>query len=154
MGRGFVCVDSDEHSEDGRITEDRDVRRRMVDKRRAKLNGIAAEILAPDLYGKQDYDTLLVGWGSTGPVIREAVAAIGRPDTAFLHFKQVYPLSPLIAEYLRRARKVVVIENNATGQFADLLALTTGCETKHRMLKYDGMPFSVEEAAEGIVRYL
>ncbi len=44
-------------------------------------------------------------------------------------------------------QKVITIENNASGQFANLIKKETGFDIKYRILKYDGRPFSVEEVA-------
>ena len=44
-------------------------------------------------------------------------------------------------------KKVVVLENNATGQFANLLRLEYGVEVFKNILKSDGDPFSVEEVS-------
>jgi 2-oxoglutarate ferredoxin oxidoreductase subunit alpha len=145
LGSGFVCVDSDEHDESGHITEDLKLRTRMVDKRLNKLSAIMNEAIPPELVGAGDYETLLIGWGSTYEVIREAMAGLGRDRLAFLHCSQVYPLHPRVAEYLGRARRRVVIENNATSQFGSLLFQHTGLASHTAILKYSGLPFSVEE---------
>ena len=145
-GQETIPADSHEHREDGHITEDETMRTAMVDKRLRKLAGMAAEALAPRLLGEQDdYRTLVIGWGSTYHVIQEALAEIGRKDVAFLHFSQVYPLSAETTGYLKRAERLVLVENNATGQFGKLLKLQTGIEIPHRILKYSGAPFAVEE---------
>jgi len=52
--------------------------------------------------------------------------------------------------YLINAKKVIAIENNASGQFANLIKLETGFEIKNKILKYDGRPFSVEEVTRRI----
>ncbi len=71
-GKALVVVCSDEHSEDGHITEDSTERIKMVDKRNAKLQGMLKEMQAPEVYFG-DSDVLLVGWGSTQGAIKEAV---------------------------------------------------------------------------------
>lgn len=145
-GEGLVGVDSDEHDEEGHITEDLvDVRPRMVEKRLKKLAAIKKEIVPPRLIGSQKYKTLIVSWGSNLNIISEALARLGRKDLACLHFSQVYPLHPKTAAYLKKAKKLILIENNATGQFGQLIKLETGEEFDRRILKYDGLPFSVEE---------
>lgn len=48
------------------------------------------------------------------------------------------------------AVKLIVIEQNETGQFADLIKLETGIDIKDRILKWNGMPFSVEEIANAL----
>lgn len=147
-GAGLVSVDSDEHDEEGHITEDLGIRVRMVDKRLKKADLIAEETLEPELTGNEDYRILVVGWGSTYHILKEAAELAGRSDLAVLHFGQVYPLHPSTADYLRKAEKTAVVENNATSQFGRLVKLETGIDFDEKILKYDGMPFSVEELAE------
>lgn len=152
-GSGLVCADSDEHDEDGRITEDAGVRKAMVEKRLKKAQYLKDEALPPVFNGKDNYETLVVGWGSTCGTIREAVEKLGKDSVAQLHFSQVYPVHKSAADYLRKAKRVVIVENNATSQFGKLLKLETGVEIKDRLLKYDGSPFSVEEVTEGLRKY-
>lgn len=111
-GKGLVCADSDEHSEDGRITEDFDMRVAMVDKRMRKLKSY--EDVEPELIGSKDYSTLIIGWGSTYGAICEALNRLDRDDIAFAFFKQVYPLPSHTAKILRQAQKIIMVENNAT----------------------------------------
>ncbi|MFH1368447.1 MAG: 2-oxoacid:acceptor oxidoreductase subunit alpha [Elusimicrobiota bacterium] len=147
-GEGFVCADSDEHDESGRITEDAGVRKAMVEKRLKKLEYLAKDAEPPVLAGKPDYKTLVVGWGSTFGVIKEALEKLGDASVAHLHFSQVYPVHPETSDYLKKAKKLVIVENNATSQFGKLLKLHTGIEIKNKILKYDGSPFSAEEIVD------
>ncbi len=153
-GDGFVCVDSDEHDEEGRITEDMDVRTKMVNKRLRKLEEIKKEIVPPELAGNNDYKTILIGWGSTYHIIKEALSRISRRDISFLHFKQVYPLHKDTFNYLKRAEKAIIIENNATSQFGNLIKLHTGYEIKDKILQYTGLPFSVESIVKQVTKLL
>ncbi len=144
-GEGLVDVDSDEHDETGHITEDAAVRRRMVDKRRRKFSGLLQAVVEPAFSGDEDFRTLILGWGSTDHAIREALAEVRPAKTAYLHFSQVFPLWSGLAAYLDRAEKVVTVENNAAGQFGQLVTMETGRPIDRRVLKYDGHPFSLEE---------
>lgn len=146
-GNGLVNVDSDEHDEDGHITEDvHETRPKMVEKRLfKKLELLRREIVEPELIGSQDYKKLVIGWGSTYGVCKEAIENLGKDDIAFLHFKQVYPLSPKTSEFLEKAEKSVIVENNATSQFSKVLKLELDFEIDEKFLKYNGVPFSVEE---------
>ena len=145
FGSGLIAVDSDEHDESGHITEDPELRSQMVEKRLKKLDLIRNEIILPELVGKENYRTLVVGWGSTYHVIKEALDVLGRDDVGFLHFKQVYPLPLGVAEYFTKAKEIIVVENNATSQFGKLLRLHLGVEARKQVLKYDGLPFAVED---------
>jgi 2-oxoglutarate ferredoxin oxidoreductase subunit alpha len=147
-GQGLVCVDSDEHDEEGHISEDLDLRTTMTDKRLRKNHALLNDAIAPSLLGSDDYHTLVVSWGSTYHVLREALSSLkGKPVTG-LHFSQLYPLPPQTNEWLRRARQLVVVEGNATGQFANLLEQACHCSVEHRILKYNGLPFTVEELTQ------
>ena len=154
FGDGLVCVDSDEHDEGGHITEDFDLRTKMVSKRLSKLRLIREEAAPPELIGPGNYKTLVIGWGSTYGAIREALGKLGRNDTAFLHFKQVFPLPPDTAGYLERAETLVTVENNATSQFGEFIELRTGFRIDEKILKYNGLPFSVEEIEESLTAIL
>ncbi len=147
-GQGLVCVDSDEHDTEGHITENLDLRTMMVDKRLRKLELLKSEIIPPELVGPEDYKNLVVCWGSTYNVVNEAVENLGKEKVAVLHFKQVYPLPDETVDYLQRAEKAIIIENNATSQFSKLIRLHTGIDIENRILKYNGLSFSVEEVVE------
>jgi len=148
FGQGLVAVDSDEHDEAGHITEDLDLRTKMVDKRLRKFELLKKDIIQPELVGPESYKNLVVCWGSTYNIIREAVKNLGRNDVALLHFKQVYPLPEETMDYLQRAEKTAVVENNASAQLAKLIRLNTGFDIENRILKYNGLSFSVEELTE------
>ncbi len=150
FGSGLVAVDSDEHDEEGHITEDLLLRHKMVDKRLKKLELIQNDALEPTLIGSENYKILLVGWGSTREIIKEALAQMDRKDISFLHFSQVYPLHSKTLNNLKKAVKVIAIENNATTQFADLIDLLTGFQIKDRIHEFNGLPFSVEDIVNSV----
>jgi len=150
FGDGLVHVDSDEHDEYGRLTEDLDIRVKMTDKRLHKLDSIKKDIIEPVFTGSKDYETLVIGWGSTFNVINDALKEINNKKIGYLHFTQVYPISDKIKPYLDKAKNIIIIENNATAQFAKLLKIVTGVEIEHKILKYNGMHFYLEELVEKI----
>jgi 2-oxoglutarate ferredoxin oxidoreductase subunit alpha len=147
-GNALIGVDSDEHDEEGHITEDLALRTRMVDKRLKKLALIKKEALPPTLIGPKDYRVLVIGWGSTLNTIKEALALLGRKDVGFLHFSQVYPLHEKTGEYLKKAEMKIIVENNATSQLGNLIRRHTDIRIEHQILKYSGLAFSVEELVE------
>ena len=147
-GDGLVVVDSDEHDTEGHITEDHDVRIKMVDKRLKKYKAITKEAIPPRLIGKEDSKTLIVCWGSTCNSVSESIKRLKRDDVSMLHFKQVYPLHPDTHRFFEKAEKWIIIENNATSQFGSILKLYTGIDIQTKILKYDGLAFSVEELTE------
>lgn len=154
FGDGFVRFDSHEHDEEGFITEDPEIRTKMVDKRFKKMKAFSEDSIDAEIIGSKFYNTLIVGWGSTYGVIKEAIEIIENKNLAFAYFKQVYPLPGNTAEILSKADKLIIIENNSTSQFGQLLKLHTGKEFNKHILKYDGMPFSLEEIIEKLNEFV
>lgn len=156
----LVVVDSDEHDQDGHIIEDAETRRLMVEKRfHKRLPLIKQEIATPSFHGHEQPEILLVGYGSTFGVMREAVDNLSvRQKIAMLHFSEVYPF-PLsttfdYVELLRSAKQTFCVENNASGQFAQLLRMETGFECGVRINKFDGRPFDIDNLMGEINGYL
>jgi len=146
-GDGVVNVDSDEHTEDGHITEDvHYLRPKMVEKRLYKKHKLlVAEAIEPELIGSENYKILVIGWGSNYSVIKEALEELNKNEIAFLYFKQVYPINKKALDYLKKAQITIIVENNATSQFGKLLKTDLNFNVNKQLLKYNGMPFSVEE---------
>lgn len=148
FGAGLVKVDSDEHDESGQITEDYNVRIKMNDKRLNKGQMLLDDYESAELIGSKEYKHLIVGWGSTYGVLKEYVQTTERNDVSFLYVKQVHPLHPSLKRFFERVENVIVVENNATGQFANLLKLDLDVKVNHKVLKYSGEPFSIEEVEQ------
>ena len=147
-GGGIVRVDSDEHDECGLITESFEMRRKMVEKRFNRLKPLGDAALPPSVIGRHDVaEILVICWGSTLGVLEEALDIIEDNRFAGIHFSQLFPLNPATGAMLEN-RRLIVIENNAQGQFADLLTRETGLSISRRILKATGEPFSVEEVVE------
>jgi 2-oxoglutarate ferredoxin oxidoreductase subunit alpha len=147
-GHGLVRVDSDEHDEAGFITERAEVRLVMMNKRLKKL-ALLRDLpeFPPCWSGPAKPQRLIVGWGSTRAAVEEALARAADPATACLYCAQVYPLPASFKRHLLEAQRLIVIENNATGQFARLIQRETGRRADVSWLRYDGRPFSVEDVA-------
>jgi len=147
MSEHLVVAGSDEHTEDGHLTEDLSVRKEMADKRLRKMEGIRREAIPPELKGDRNPDLLLVTWGSSKGAVLEAAAHLrsGGKKTATLYFPQVWPLvQEQFLSALQGARRVVSVEGNATGQLARLIRQESGFEIKDRVRRYDGLPITPE----------
>ena len=153
-GDGLVVVDSDEHDESGHLTEDHDIRVKMVDKRMKKHDHLVERAIPPKIDGPADAKTLFICWGSTYTVVREAIKRIGRNDIALASFKQVFPLHPNTALMLSKAERIISIEGNVTAQFSRLLKLYADITVDAVINKYNGLAFSVEEMEKNIIEAL
>ncbi len=140
-------VMSDEHDEAGHITEDPVNRRRMMEKRMRKLASALREMRPPALYGPEDAEITLVGWGSSYGPLRETVDRLNAEGVKanMVHIVDIWPFpAEAVSGLLSRARRLVAVENNYSGQMAELIRMKTGIEIKERILKYDGRPLSPE----------
>ncbi|WP_291321919.1 2-oxoacid:acceptor oxidoreductase subunit alpha [Desulfonatronospira sp.] len=151
LGPYLVVLDSDEHTPDGHITEDLQVRKKMVDKRLKKADILKQEVILPAYTGPQNPKDLLVCWGSArGPAL-EAREIMGPEDTAVLHFSQVWPLdAEHFRDYLQRAQRVIFVESNATAQFAQLVTSMVQPANMAYVLRYDGLPLDGQYIADNI----
>ena len=137
--------DSDEHSEKGHIAESASVRRQMTAKRMKKLHGLQEESLEPVMCGTGD-QALLIGFGTTKWPVREAVETLSRQGEKIsgLHIGQAYPLSAGIDSIVRGFSKIIVVEQNATGQLEKLLLTELGIKASGSIRKFDGRPITAK----------
>jgi 2-oxoglutarate ferredoxin oxidoreductase subunit alpha len=82
--------------------------------RSLKLAALAKTLQAPPLFGGDEGDLLLIGWGSTKGTIEEAVerARSEGLKVSSMHLRFLQPLPPGIKEAMSRFRKVMTIEGN------------------------------------------
>jgi 2-oxoglutarate ferredoxin oxidoreductase subunit alpha len=143
-----VVTDSDEHDEEGHLIEDAETRIKMMQKRVfKKLPLITGEICQPLHYGHENPEIVFVCWGSLYGVVKESVDQLLKDrDVAMLHFSEIYPVPQgNYLNVLKNAKKTICIEQNATGQFAQLIKVETGFEFDSKINRYDGRPFLLEE---------
>lgn len=143
-------ADSDEHTEEGHITEDASVRTAMVEKRfYKKMAVLKKQIEKPTAENIDGADVVCLGFGSTYGVLKEASRAVKNKRIGFIHLSQVWPFpEEEIAGLLKGAKKVFTVENNAGGQLAALLRQQTGIRVDRSILKFDGRPFDLEFLTE------
>lgn len=149
---------SDEHTEDGHITEEIHTRVAMMRKRmRKEQAALRDEIRPPRRFGPDQPALTLVCWGSTAGAAREAAAALtdaGRP-AAVLQFEDLWPFpAAAAAAALDAAGLTIGVEQNFTGQLAMLVRMMTGRDLDRRVLAYDGRPFTPQEIVAAVERAL
>ena len=149
-----IKINSYEHDEAGLTTEDPVITKRMQDKRLAKTGLLLNELKKYETvktYGNLKSPTVLLCWGSNKGVCKESAEKSG------LKMVQPIALSPFpIDEFraaIRGAKKIISVENNATGQLKLLLA-RYGVNIDEEILKYDGRPFSVNELEDRIKKVM
>lgn len=137
-----------EHDELGRRTEDTDERVRQVDKRNRKVETAQREEeWEVREFGDSSAPNLVLTWGSNEGAIREAMDEL-EIDVRFISVPYIFP-RPDLTEAVENAEQTVVVECNATGQFADLIERDTLTRVE-RINKYNGIRFNADELAERI----
>ena len=96
------------------------------------------------IYGNKNSKNIILSHGSTKGSILDAIRGL---DMKFIQVLYIEPFPKKITDELRNAKKIILVENNATGMLADILAEKTGImiEQKNKILRYDGRPFYSDE---------
>ena len=148
----IIKVNSYEHDESGITTEDPKTTVTMQDKRLCKGKYLAEELenyRAVEIYGNGSSETAILCWGSNKGVCVEAAVNLG------LKVIQPVVLWPFpvrqFQEGLKGVKKLIAVENNATGQLVTLIG-RFGFKADEMILKYDGRPFSLDELEERLKR--
>jgi 2-oxoglutarate ferredoxin oxidoreductase subunit alpha len=140
---GIHHVTGVEHNEVGRPDETSENRAVMMAKRLRKLKGLRLPG-SVSYTGPENPELLVIGVGSSAGPIAEAVERLQNEGRKVAH-AHVKVLSPFPVEemstYVGRARKVIVVENNGTGQLANLMHFFGVQGDFEKLNKFDGNPF-------------
>ncbi len=151
-GSTLVKVCSDEHDEEGHITEDADIRDAMVTKRFAKLSAMRKEIRPPEVI-HADSEILLICWGSMRGAMTEAVRRLRAEGLSCggVHIVDMWPFpDAAVGEILGKAGKFFVVEQNRSAQLGQLIRQQTGYQYTDAVLKYNGRPMCAGEITDTI----
>jgi 2-oxoglutarate ferredoxin oxidoreductase subunit alpha len=153
MKNGIHHVTGVEHNETGKPSESPVNRKKQMDKRLRKLSGLCNRFNDP-VHVHADHeeaDLLIVGVNSTRGTIEEAMPRL-EADGIKVNHAQIRLLHPFPVDSLKslmaKAKKVVVVENNATAQLANIIKMNVGGSNIESVLKYDGNPFLPTEIHE------
>ena len=151
LGEGIVVSSSHEHDERGQSTESYQIREQMVEKRQQKINLTIAEAFAPKVFGQGSI--AVIGWGSTKGAIDAVLKELNDPRLFHVHFTWVHPLNPEHLEILKEVEANIVVENNTTGQFADILK-SYDVNIDHRILQSNGFSFFTDQLKEKLSKII
>ena len=146
---GIHHVTGVEHDETGKPSESAVNRNLQMDKRFRKVEKIKFDTPVYKNAPHEEADLLIVGFNSTRGAIEEAMVRLEKDGMKVnhAHIRLIHPfptdeLLPLV----RSAKKIAVVENNATGQLANIIKMNVGYNEKiNKILKYDGNPFLPHE---------
>ena len=144
----FFIANSDEHNEEGYSTEEIEDRNKIMEKRMKKLLTCAENDMPnPEVFGPPDADITIVSWGSNKGSILEALKNFSNVNYVHVTWMNPFPVK-FLTDVLPKAKHIVDIECNYTGQLANIIREKTGIEIKDRYLKFDGRMIYPEEIIE------
>ena len=102
------------HDEESHVAYESSINQRAMTMRSRKLATLQKTLKPPKVYGDEEGDLLVVGWGSTRGTIEEAIDRI-RCDghrVSALHLRFLSPLEPGLEEIFARFERVMTVEIN------------------------------------------
>jgi 2-oxoglutarate ferredoxin oxidoreductase subunit alpha len=111
------------HDEQSHIAYDSSSNQQAMRMRSRKMAALQKILKPPKLYGDEEGDLLVVGWGSTRGALEEAVDRI-REDghsVSTLHLRFLSPMEPGLKEIFSRFRRVMTVEINYSDEPSDPL---------------------------------
>lgn len=120
------------HTRESKVAYDPGVNQEGCDHRSLKLAAFQKTLKPPKVYGDEEGDLLVVGWGSTKGAIEEAVERVQQEGlkVSSLHLKFLQPMASGIKEILQRFKRVMTVEIN----FSD--------NTGHEMITEDNRRYA------------
>ena len=134
-----------EHNEYGEISEDREIRTKMVDKRERKLESAKKDMIRPGLCGPEDAEYTFISWGSSFGAVKEAANMLSDEgaEVRHCHLGQAWPLPEEdVKSIFENSENTVVVESNKTSQMGKLIRRETGLKSDYSILRYDGRPLT------------
>ena len=129
----------------GHVSYDAENHEKMVEIRAEKVARIADDIPPTEIFGAQEGEILLLGWGGTYGAIRTAVencVAEGLP-IGHVHLRHLNPFPNDLDDILQRFKKILIPELNS-GQLLQLIR-STYLINAVGLNKVQGQPFHVFE---------
>jgi 2-oxoglutarate ferredoxin oxidoreductase subunit alpha len=157
---GIMWYTGDEHNEVGHISEEPFNRNKMMEKRMKKLVTADKEIPVEEkfnVFGDMNSESIIISWGSPKGAILESIEKLNT-ESLKIGFLQIRLISPFptesVAKILKDKRNVITVENNYSGQLAEVVKEKTGIDANFRVLKYNGRPMSTTEVYDALKKIL
>jgi 2-oxoglutarate ferredoxin oxidoreductase subunit alpha len=154
LDNGIFWNTGDESDETGHITEDPQMRIKMMDKRMSKLDLILKQVPKDEQlisYGVHDYT--IISWGSTKGPILDALEMLKKEgiDIGFIQIKLIHPFPTEHAKsLLENVKTIIDIEANHSGQLGKIFKQNVTREIDYFILKYSGRGMTSTEIYESL----
>jgi 2-oxoglutarate/2-oxoacid ferredoxin oxidoreductase subunit alpha len=120
---GMHTVTGLAHDRSSRVAYDPANNEEGLRHRSLKLAALQKTLTTPPVFGDEEGDLLLIGWGSTRGAIEESVTRMRAEGhrVSSLHLTFLQPMPSGIGEIMRRFKNVMTIENNWSDRPGDAL---------------------------------
>ena len=158
LDNGVFWNTGDESDEFGHITEDPQVRIKMMDKRMSRLDLITKKI--PDdeqVVSFGIYDFTIISWGSTKGPILDAISMLKKEgiNIGFIQIKLIHPFpSDYVKSILKDAKTIIDIEANHSGQLGKIFKQNISREIDYFILKYTGRGMTSTEIYDSLKKII
>jgi 2-oxoglutarate ferredoxin oxidoreductase subunit alpha len=158
LDNGIFWNTGDESDEFGHITEDPQMRIKMMDKRMSRLDLILKQIPEDEQvtsYGVNDYT--IISWGSTKGPILDALEMLRKEgiEVGFVQMKLLHPFpSATVKSLLKNVKIIIDIEANHSGQLGKIFKQNVTKEIDFFILKYTGRGMTSTEIYDSLKKII
>jgi 2-oxoglutarate ferredoxin oxidoreductase subunit alpha len=154
LDNGVFWNTGDESDEFGHITEDPQVRIKMMDKRMSRLD-LVTQRIPPDeqVVSFGVYDYTIISWGSTKGPILDAISMLKKEgiNMGFIQIKLIHPFpSDYVKSLLKNTKTIIDIEANHSGQLGKIFKQNVSREIDYFILKYTGRGMTSTEIYDSL----
>ena len=153
----YPVVTGLEHDEMGHPSSSKRLHTDMIAKRRKKLLAMARDMPATEVYGPNEGNILIVGWGSSQGPIREAVDRMrgNGESVSAVHIRYLNPMPADLENIFSGFHHIVVVELNDVGvngygQLASLLRVSYADPKIQSITKTDGITWRISEIVDRV----
>jgi 2-oxoglutarate ferredoxin oxidoreductase subunit alpha len=161
MAGKYPHVTGLEHDEWGHPSGNPKMHQKMTDKRRNKLVALSNKLPVPEIYGDQEGDVLLIGWGSTFGPIKESVNRLRAEGhkVGAAHLRHLHPMPAHLDQLWAKFKHVAVVELNDSGmygygQLATILRAAYAEPKIQSICKTDGLTFRIREIVTSVEKLM
>jgi 2-oxoglutarate ferredoxin oxidoreductase subunit alpha len=111
---GMHCLTGLAHDRMSHVAYDPEINQEGIRHRSLRLAAVQKTLKTPQVFGDEEGDLLVVGWGSTKGAIEEAVERVRAEGdkVSSLHLRFLQPMASGVKEVLHRFDKVITVENS------------------------------------------
>lgn len=155
---GIFWNTGDERDEDGHISEDPQMRIKMMDKRLSRFDLILKQIPKEDQvvsFGMAEH--CIISWGSAKGPILDALDMLKKENIniGFIQLKLLHPFpTKYVKELLKDVKTIIDVEANYTGQLGTLFKQNLGRDVDYFILKFTGRSMNCTEVYDSLKKIL